>query len=80
VSTLTLISLAAGAAIASVGGALFTSYNGAVGPETFTLPVVFLAVFMPLLGGQQSAWGAVLGALVVVYSSFNFTWFEETGT
>jgi branched-chain amino acid transport system permease protein len=80
VTTLTLISLALGAAIASMGGALFTAYNGSISPETFTLPVVFLAVFMPLLGGRNNAWGAVLGAGIVVYSQFNFTWFEGTGT
>lgn len=80
VPTLKLVILALGAAIASLGGGLFTTANGVVGPETFTLHLVLLAIFMPLLGGQASAWGAVVGALVVVQLTFNLQIFQSSGS
>ena len=49
-------------------------------PETFTLHVVFLAIFMPLIGGRGSAWGAILGAFVVVELTVNFTALKTSGT
>ena len=79
VSTVTTVTLAFGAAIASLGGSLFGSFVGGVTPETFTLSVVFLAVFMPLLGGRGTAWGAVVGALLVVEISVNFTALKASG-
>lgn len=80
VPTLRLVVLAFGAAFASLGGSFFVVFNGAINPETFTLSVVFLALFMPLLGGQRTAWGAVVGALLVVEFTFNLDWFADTGT
>lgn len=77
---LRLTVLAVGAAIASIGGGLFTSANQTIGPDTFTLHLVMLAIFMPLLGGQASAWGAVLGAILVVELTFNLQLFQRTGS
>ena len=71
VSTLTTVSLAVGAAIASFAGAIFVSFMLSITPETFTLSIVFMAIFIPLIGGQGSAWGAVLGALLVVQLTQN---------
>lgn len=79
-ANLTTVSLALGAAIASFGGALFASFVRGITPETFTLSVVFLAVFMPLIGGRGTAWGAVLGALVVVELTVNFSLLKTSGT
>jgi branched-chain amino acid transport system permease protein len=76
---LTSVCLAVGAAVASAGGALFASFVGGVTPETFTLNIVFLAVFMPLIGGRGTAWGAVLGAGLVVEFSLNLSMFETSG-
>lgn len=76
---LTTVTLAMGAAIASAGGALFATFVGGVTPETFTLNIVFLAVFMPLIGGRGTAWGAVLGALLVVEFSLNLSISETSG-
>lgn len=80
VPTLHLVALAMGAMLASFGGSVFVVFNGAVNPETFTLSIVFLALFMPLLGGQSTAWGAVIGALLVVEFTFNLQVLENTGT
>lgn len=76
---LTLVSLAVGAAVASLGGSIFAVYNGAIGPETFSLAIVFLAIFMPLLGGRDTAWGTVVGAALVVELTFNVPWFQDYG-
>lgn len=76
---LTVVALAAGAAIAATGGALFTVSVQAVTPETFGLDLVFLAIFMPIIGGRGSAWGAPLGALIVVAVSLNMPGYQGSG-
>lgn len=76
---LTVVALAVGAAIASTGGALFTVSVQAVTPETFGLDLVFLAIFMPIIGGRGSAWGAPLGALIVVGVTLNMPGYQGSG-
>lgn len=80
VAKLFLVGLALGAAVTAIGGSMFAIMNRLILPESFTLSVVFLAVFMPLLGGRQSPWGAVLGAVLVVIFIFGLTIFRHTGT
>jgi branched-chain amino acid transport system permease protein len=80
VPTLVLVASALGAAIAALAGSMFALVNHAVLPETFTLNIVLLALFMPLLGGQVTPWGAVLGAAIVTYLTFGLDLFESTGT
>jgi branched-chain amino acid transport system permease protein len=80
VAALELVALGIGAAIASLGGALFTSNIGAVNPETFSTNVIFLAVFMPIIGGIGTAWGAVLGAGVIVDLTLNVDALSSSGT
>lgn len=75
-----LLSLGLGAAVASLGGALFTSAVGSITPDTFTTHIVFLALFMPLLGGVGTPWGAALGAAIVVQLTLNFPAFSNSGT
>lgn len=76
---LTVVALAVGAAIASTGGSLFTVSVQAVTPETFTLSIVFLAIFMPIIGGRNSAWGAPLGAVIVVVVTLNMPGYQGSG-
>lgn len=80
VTTLTLVSLAIGAAITAIGGSLFAVVNHAILPESFAVDLVFITMFMPLLGGQDRPWGAVLGAILVVTFTFQLTFFKETGS
>ena len=80
VTTLTLVSLAVGAAITALGGSLFAVVHHAILPESFAVELVFLTMFMPLLGGQDRPWGAVLGAILVVTFTFQLTFFKETGS
>jgi branched-chain amino acid transport system permease protein len=79
-STVVLVSLAIGAMIAALGGSLFAMVNTSVIPESFAVDIVFLTVFTPLLGGQETPWGAVLGAFLVVLFTFQLTMFKDTGT
>jgi branched-chain amino acid transport system permease protein len=78
--TLVLVSLCFGAIVASLAGALFASFVRGITPETFTVHVVFLAIFMPLIGGAGTPWGAVLGAVLVVELTLNFPALSESGT
>jgi len=80
VPTLSLVALAIGAAIGSLGGALFTQMNGAIQPTTFTLDLVFLAIYMPIIGGTGTSWGAPLGALIVVELTLNLPSLHTSGT
>lgn len=77
---LDLTALGFGAAIASLAGSLFTISGGVVASGTFTVEMVFLALFMPLLGGRRTAWGAVLGAAIVIYLKFRVELLEGAGT
>jgi branched-chain amino acid transport system permease protein len=80
VPAMTLVALALGAGIASLGGALFTYSVGSVTPDTFTLNIVFLAIFMPLIGGTGTPWGAVAGAVIAVELTLNFPALKTSGT
>lgn len=80
VPILNLIALAIGAAVGSLGGALFTQMNGSVQPTTFTLNLVFLAIYMPIIGGTGTPWGAALGGLIVVELTLNLPSLHTSGT
>ncbi len=79
-SVISLVALAFGAGIASIGGSIFGMMNGFAQPESFGLHVIFIAMFMPLIGGQHTPWGAVLGAALVVVFTFQLTLFQDSGT
>ncbi|GAA4487891.1 branched-chain amino acid ABC transporter permease [Microbacterium panaciterrae] len=79
-TTLTTVTLAVGAAVASLAGALFVSFMLSITPETFTLSIVFMALFIPLIGGQGTAWGCVIGAIVMIQLTSNMpSVFEGSG-
>ncbi|RGC66155.1 leucine/isoleucine/valine transporter permease subunit [Micromonospora sp. MW-13] len=80
VTALTLISLSIGAAIGSLAGAVFTTANLSILPESIPVSVAFLAVFIPFLGGRSSPWGVVIGALLVTELTFNLNFFQGSGT
>jgi branched-chain amino acid transport system permease protein len=80
VPVINLVALAIGAAIGALGGGIFTYSAGSVTPDTFGLPVVFLAIFMPLIGGSGTPWGAVAGAAIAVELTLNFPAIQASGT
>jgi branched-chain amino acid transport system permease protein len=79
VPILNLVGLGVGAGVGALGGALFTSTTSAVAPGTFTLDVIFLAIFMSLLGGTGTPWGAVAGAVIVVELTLNLPSVHTSG-
>lgn len=78
-TALRVLALGIGAAMASVGGALFTLANRAFSPGTFSIHVIVLAIFIPILGGTRSPVGSILGAALVVYTTFRLPGFENSG-
>jgi branched-chain amino acid transport system permease protein len=65
VTTVRLISFAAGAAIASVAGALYGHYMTFVRPENFDVLLSIYVVLYVVLGGVNNLWGPLLGATVM---------------
>ncbi|UVJ46250.1 ABC transporter ATP-binding protein [Pseudomonas sp. LS1212] len=62
---LKLLAFAMGATFGGVSGALFSSYQGFVSPESFTLMESIMVLAMVVLGGMGSIRGVVLGALIL---------------
>jgi ABC-type branched-subunit amino acid transport system permease subunit len=60
-----LLAFAIGAAFAGLGGALFASQNGAIGPEDFVLMVSINVVSLIIVGGMGSIPGVIAGAFVL---------------
>lgn len=65
VTTVRLIGFAAGAAIASVAGALYGHYMTFVRPENFDVLLSIYVVLYVVLGGVNNLWGPLLGATVM---------------
>jgi branched-chain amino acid transport system permease protein len=55
------------AALAGLAGGLFTFYAQFVGPEDFVIVLSLLFVVMVSIGGLGSVYGAVVGAVTIVY-------------
>jgi len=53
------------AALASISGSLFASYNGAVHPESFSLNALLDVLMMLFFGGEGTIWGALIGATIM---------------
>jgi branched-chain amino acid transport system permease protein len=61
-----LLAFAAGAAIGSLGGALFAVQIGSLAPTSFEILVSIQALAILILGGMGSIPGVIVGALVLV--------------
>ena len=57
------------AALASLGGSLFTHYINFVNPSSFDLFFSIKLITMIILGGFHSIWGAIIGAILVTFLS-----------
>jgi branched-chain amino acid transport system permease protein len=55
------------AALAGLAGGLFTFYAQFLGPEDFVIVLSLLFVVMVSIGGLGSVYGAVVGAIAIVY-------------
>lgn len=62
-----VVALALGAALSSIAGGLIAINQGFLLPGSFSLEIAFLILFIPFLGGKNSAWGNVVGAALVAF-------------
>ena len=62
-----LLAFALGASFAGFAGALQASYQGATTSDFFQFSTSILVVIMIILGGMGNIWGALVGALSLVY-------------
>jgi branched-chain amino acid transport system permease protein len=62
-----LLAFALGASFAGFAGALQASYQGATTSDFFKFSTSILVVIMIILGGMGNIWGALVGALALVY-------------
>ena len=62
-----LLAFALGASFAGFAGALQASYQGATTSDFFNFSTSILVVIMIILGGMGNIWGALAGALTLVY-------------
>jgi branched-chain amino acid transport system permease protein len=52
--------------LCGVAGVLYAHLARYVSPDTFGLPAMFLLLAMVIIGGQDSIWGAVVGAALLI--------------
>jgi len=66
------------AVLASVAGSLYAHYMNFVNPATFDLFFSIKLLIMIIMGGMHSIWGAMLGALLITFLSYEWLHaFEE---
>jgi branched-chain amino acid transport system permease protein len=64
-----LLAFALGASFSGFVGAFVGAYQTAIFPETFKFSISILILIMVILGGMGSIRGAVLGAMVIMYTN-----------
>ncbi|MCZ7665104.1 MAG: ATP-binding cassette domain-containing protein [Thermoleophilia bacterium] len=62
-----LLAFVVSAGFCGIAGGLFAFNTGAVTPGSFSFSVAVLPVIMMLLGGAETLWGGVLGAIVLTW-------------
>ena len=75
ISRYKVIVFAFSAALASVAGSLYVHYMNFINPSTFDLFFSIKLIIMIALGGMHSIWGAVIGAILVAFLSFEWLHF-----
>ena len=65
------------AILASLAGSLYAHYLNFINPSTFDLFFSIKLVIMIALGGMHYIWGAIVGAFVVTFLSFEWLHFFE---
>jgi len=65
------------AMLASLAGSLYAHYLNFINPSTFDLFFAIKLLIMISLGGTHSIWGAIIGALLVAFLSFEWLHFFE---
>ena len=66
------------AMLASVAGSLYAHYLNFINPSSFDLFVSIKLIIMIMLGGMFSLWGAMMGAVLITFLSYEWLhYFEE---
>ncbi len=62
-----LVGFVTSAVICGLAGGLFAFVAGAINPGDFTFTLAIIPIVMMLIGGAGSVWGAVIGAIIMIY-------------
>jgi branched-chain amino acid transport system ATP-binding protein len=62
-----LVGFVTSAVICGMAGGLFAFVAGAINPGDFTFTLAIIPIVMMLIGGAGSVWGAVIGAIIMIY-------------
>jgi len=65
------------AVVASVGGSLYAHYLNFINPSSFDLFVSIKLLIMIILGGMHSVWGAIVGAMLITFLSYEWLHYFE---
>ena len=66
------------AVVASVAGSVYAHYLNFINPSSFDLFVSIKLLIMIILGGMHSLWGAIVGAMLITFLSYEWLhYFEE---
>ena len=68
-----LLAFVTSAVLCGLAGGLFAFIINAVSPNSFTFSAAVLPIVMMLVGGVGSAWGAIVGAVVMTWVLYGFT-------
>ena len=65
------------AALASLAGSLYAHYLNFVNPSTFDISFGIKLIIMISLGGMHYIWGAIIGAVIITFLSYEWLHFFE---
>lgn len=65
------------AVLASVAGSLYAHYLNFINPASFDLFVSIKLLIMIILGGMHSLWGAIVGATLIIFLSYEWLHYFE---
>ena len=63
--------------LASLAGSLYAHYMNFINPTSFNLFFSIKLIIMIALGGMHSIWGAIIGAFLITFLSFEWLHFFE---
>jgi branched-chain amino acid transport system permease protein len=66
-TNLKLLAFAMGASFGGIAGGVFSSIQGFISPESFTLTESVMILAMVVLGGMGNIWGVIVGAILLSF-------------
>ena len=68
-----LLAFVISAVICGIAGGLFAFVTGSVSPDSFTFNAAILPIVMMLIGGGETIWGGIIGAIILTWVINGFT-------